>query len=465
MMASPTVSAYIDLKKNRWKKKKKIYKLALGVSFDVTISIYFGLFLIMGLFIAYDMLQQYQNQFLLAEEMVKANGQNLIIVFILRYVMGSFTRPGVLFSSAELQLSLLPYSLRQLWFCVVIEKWLKFTVLCLVGATLVYILTPISGQTILWVVGLTWATHVLMTVPQWVLFQYGWIPKVTILVALFNVSILSVILDQSIPLVPILIVGLGLVQFFLRRSILRANWLKIAQTNDFIVWNMWFVSRMSKMEIKPKRQFGFLQSERRKKKQKQPFPYESDDIYKKMWMVFFREKIEYVLKTIGIVLLLSVVLSLQSDLLMGIGVGLSIFVFGKMTQSLFLSHFTDRLLITLPWDIRAWTSSYFAYVGIVGLVLLLLIGNVLYWMLDVKLWLPILLAFYGIVAVYFVKLQVREAIRVLTKQNKMPAYITGTIIIVLFAAVMGSTLYPWLSACGLLAVFSIWRDYKDQSRV
>ncbi|QDP39137.1 hypothetical protein [Radiobacillus deserti] len=462
MIHAPTVSAYLDLKKNRWKKKKTIYKLALNVSLDVTISIYLSLFLIMGLFIIYDTLQQYQEQFLLVGQMVDAYGPNLMLVFLVRYVSGSFTRPGVLFSSAELQLSLLPYSLKQLWFCVVVEKWLKFTALCTVVALFVFVLTPVSGQTILYVVGLMWVTHVLMTLPQWVLYQQGWIPKVISIVAIIIIGLLSTILKFSLILIPVLLIALVGVQFVLQQWILIANWLKIAETNDFIIWNMWFVNRMSKMEIKPKRQYGILQSKRKKKEQAQPFPYETDDVYKKMWRIFFDEKMEYVIQTIGLVLALSIVLGVMRDWLMGVGIGLSIFIFGVMAKSLFLANFTEKLVISLPWDFRAWTSSFLTYVGAVGLILLLFIGNVLYWMLEVRLWLPVLLLFYGAVAVYFVSDQMKEAIRMLSKQNKMPNYVDGGLLTLLFLAFLGSTVYPWLSILGFVGLIPVIKRFTEK---
>lgn len=139
-----TFQVYTYLKKNRMKKKQTLYKLALGISIDKTIAIYLAFTIAFGLFIAFDFIERYESWFTNLEAMLSTYYLTAMLIFLIRPVMASFTKPGILFSSAEFQISLLPYEKKKLWLYCVLEKWLKTVALLLFIATLLVILTPFS---------------------------------------------------------------------------------------------------------------------------------------------------------------------------------------------------------------------------------------------------------------------------------------------------------------------------------
>ena len=111
---SPLNQAYQLIKRNRRRRKKKMYQLAFGVLVDRTTAFYLlllGGYIIVGFFIVGDFINDYYEQFMMIEEFAASRFWLILTILPLRYLNQSFSKPGVMFSSSEYQLSLLPLSL------------------------------------------------------------------------------------------------------------------------------------------------------------------------------------------------------------------------------------------------------------------------------------------------------------------------------------------------------------------
>src|SRR5690625_2522770 len=122
------IKPFLFLKRNRLRKKGEIYKLLLAISLDMT-TMFYSLLLIGYFAVAFyfegqvpTYLIELMNQFATILE-----GRIWLIVTIIpiAYLYDSIKRPGVLFSSAEYMLTILPYERKHVWVLVAIDKWLK----------------------------------------------------------------------------------------------------------------------------------------------------------------------------------------------------------------------------------------------------------------------------------------------------------------------------------------------------
>ncbi|SDL92358.1 hypothetical protein [Sediminibacillus halophilus] len=356
-------SVYRYVKRHRFRKKSKLYKLAFGVSFDVTISIYLGAFLLFGFFILHETLQESADRILQLQSFVTANYLNLVLVLFVRPVITSFTRPGVLFSSAELKLSMLPFSKQQLWQYCIGERLLKTTAVWVFLAGFIAFITPLAFDFVMMTAGLIILMDVLMAVPQWRLFQRHFLIKLmtstAIVVMAAIVRLLSMYVGGSAWWMGVLFVFLaGTNILLLKRATESVNWSKVVQTNDLIIWNMWFINKMSQMEIKPPSKQGWIQQLFTSRVNRKRFDYSNPvRIYRRLWKNYLLEQKEAVIRTIGSVLILLVLLGTRNDWLFGFGIALAIFLFVQMASSFFFRWLRQQagLLFALGVEaVEAW---------------------------------------------------------------------------------------------------------------
>src|SRR5699024_289151 len=106
----------------------RIYKLLLAISFDATIIFYLTLLIGYFTFAIYQAGQippffiEFTHQFaIIIEERI-----SLIVTIVpVIYLYQSIRSPGVLFSTSEYMLTILPYDQKKIWLLTAMEKWIK----------------------------------------------------------------------------------------------------------------------------------------------------------------------------------------------------------------------------------------------------------------------------------------------------------------------------------------------------
>ncbi|QTM98870.1 hypothetical protein ERJ70_05885 [Sediminibacillus dalangtanensis] len=458
-------SVYRYVKRHRFRKKSKLYKLAFGVSFDVTISIYLGAFLLFGFFILYETLQESAERILQLQSFVTANYLNLMLIMLVRPVVTSYTRPGVLFSSAELKLSMLPFSKQQLWQYCIGEKMLKTTAFWTVLASLIAFITPLSFRFVMVTAGLIILMEVLVAVPQWRLYQKRFLMKLIasagIVVIAAIVRMLNMFVGGSAWWMAALFVLLtGTNILLLKRATQSVNWSKVVQTNDLIIWNMWFINKISQMEIKPPPKQGWIQQLFTSRVNRKRFDYSDPvSIYRRLWKTYLLEQKEAVIRTIGSVLILLVLLGSRNDWLFGFGIALAIFLFVQMASSFFTGGFGNRLVYCLPWELKQWKRGFFFWFARAGLIICLVLTMCLLMLQEQLWWFPVQLWFYIGLTKRFFDYQLEIKMSVLAKTKRQMPVDQTLMVSLLFCLAANSIAYPFVSVIGMVMLGWKQKEY------
>ena len=213
---APLHQAYQFIRRNRFLRKKKMYQLALHVMVDRTTFFYLlviGGYVFVSFFMIGDFINDYQEQFMFIEEVASTQFWLFLTILPIRYLNQSFSQPGVIFSSSEYQLSLLPYSRNKIWFKSVLRKWIKHFLIYIVIGTLIIFITPLSFSLVLRYMFLFICFDVLMTIPQWKLYQQRTFIKIVWLCLMLLTNVIGVFLSlyTDIPIVGLLVIGLLIV--------------------------------------------------------------------------------------------------------------------------------------------------------------------------------------------------------------------------------------------------------------
>ncbi|WP_117161683.1 hypothetical protein [Paraliobacillus sp. X-1268] len=443
--------AYRHVQKNRSNKKRKLYKLAFGVAFDKTILVYGIIFALFVVMIIYDTLQQFESYFITIEEVVSSNYTMVVILSILRPISMSSTRSGILFSSSEFMLSMLPYRKERLWLFCALNKNINFSLAMIGTGGLLAFLTPFSVQFLSVLVGIIIIIQWLMTIPQWVVYQLPWYIKwLAIPVSGFigsTVVLLAFFISTQIHIISCIGLILVLVNRLLwKRAFKHVNWQDIIQTNDLIIWNMFFISKMSMIKIEPPKRRGMFHHLVRNKRLKDPFPiYNSNKVYHRICFLYFTEHKEQVIKGLGSTLITLIALSFHNDWVFGVGIAVSSFLYAQVAVNFFTSIFQDKLLYSLPWQMDKWESVFLKWVYCPGLLLLIVAGTLLVLFADTGFWIPIQLGFYALAARELIYFLLQEKINQVSKGFDRISITILLWIVLLFFCTVQSVSNPTIS--------------------
>lgn len=465
MITPPSAyEAYRHVQKNRTGKKRKLYKLAFGFAFDKTIAVYSSFFVLFAVMMVYNTLQQFESLFTTIEEVVSANYLMVVILSILRLLSMSSTRSGVLFSSAEFMLSMLPFRKERLWLFCALNKNIYFSLTMIGTGGLLAILTPFSVHFLSVVVGIIITVQWLMTVPQWVVYQLPWYIKgFAILVSGLIGSVLALLaffISTQIYLISGIALILVLVNFLLwKRAFKHVNWQEIIQTNDVIIWNMFFISKMSMIKIEPPKRRGMFHHLVRNKRLKNPFPISRPDkVYHRIFFLYFSEHKEQVSKGLGATLITLIALSFHNDWVFGVGIAVSSFLYAQVAVIFFTAIFQDKLLYSLPWQMDKWERAFLKWVYYPGFLLLVVTGILLALFTDTALWIPIQLGFYAMVAREFIYYLLQEKINIVSKGFERTSITIILWIMLLFFCIVQSVSNPAISLAVIVLIVLRWSD-------
>lgn len=373
--------AYWIIRMNRFRKKRAIKKQLIQISFDKTTTYYsliVGGYAFASIFIFNDLLGEFQDEFLWIEQRMEEQFWLILTIVPIRYVFKSFRNPGILISSSEYQLGMLPHPIKKIALYVAIEQWIKQLLIYSIVSTVIIIITPIDAQLVWFYFFLFWLIEVLMTIPHWKLFQVSFLVKFGIFMTLILLDIAGTILYQT-KLVSIIIFSIMIVANVLlyKKLFSHVHWGRVTEVNDYLIWNMPLISKATKTKFRRERKYNlFLNRASRRK----PFAYLDSPIHRRLWIQHFRENIEFILNVLGGLFLAIVIMAFVHDFIGLIGIAISIHVYTSFAASMFASRFYSGIIQVLPWNVSSYrhTMKHWAYVGFIPVIIPILIFGIVH---------------------------------------------------------------------------------------
>jgi hypothetical protein len=371
MIRKPSVwNAYLFLSKNRFRKKNKLIKTALELVIDKTTAVYVILFLgyiFAALFIFGDVTEELTPFFRLFEANAETGFWILLTALPIRYIFKAFREPGIRFSSSEYQLSLLPYARKKVWLLTLTGKLVKQAIVYSVAAMIVVILTPIASTLIFSYIALIFAYDVIMSVPQWKLFQQRVWMKIGLLLAVIGINLLGIVLAS--PLIGIVLAGLILIShiYLIPKLFKQIDWSRVTEISDYYIWNMQLIGFASKTKMKRQKRFGIFQNS---PKRKAPFRT-NQSIYHRMWKVYLFKNYELLFQLTGVLFLMLIVLPFIHEIALPIGMAIAVYAYSSVMSTFYMDRFRADILQTLPWDLSGYRKSFFGWTAIGGIILLI----------------------------------------------------------------------------------------------
>ncbi|ENH96380.1 hypothetical protein J416_11070 [Gracilibacillus halophilus YIM-C55.5] len=351
------------LQKHRIQKKQKLYKLAFGVAFDWTIAIYIAFFAFFLLFIAYDELKNMESLFISYGERIDQWFPLVVIGLIGKMLALSFQHPQIVITSAEWKLTSLPFSMKKIWRIFYVAEWAKRACFYLVMFLFISVIFPFDRELLFtWFLTLFVASSLLI-LPQWHLFQLAGRQKMQWYLFIVFMMIIwrfvSLILDDTIWLV--IVVGcLLFVNLFLwMKRFQQVDWMKVIDANDVRVWRMFFIEKMSDVEIESTQRQGIFSQIFRTEKDRQPFPYKNERVvFRRIWKRTLLKAKGQLLQLIGSIVLVLFILGSLGQWEFGLAISLTMFMFTKIIGSYFYEGLHEKMIHSLPWRIQMIKRSF-----------------------------------------------------------------------------------------------------------
>ncbi|MGP4039912.1 hypothetical protein ACTWP4_08480 [Gracilibacillus sp. D59] len=458
-----TVQMMRFLRRSRWRKKQKLYKLAFGLAFDWITTIYTGLFAVMFLFITYDNLKKMETVFLAYQANIESFFPLIVIGLMFGMIALSFQHPSINITSAEWKLTSLPFSIKNIWFYslwIIIRK--RFVVLTFLSLLLV-VITPFSTLFLVkWYV-IILSVLILTVIPQWYFYQVEGFKKLGLyLLGVLTIGIIRFVFvlfelnAESVWMLVVLLFGLNI--WIWPRRLIKVNWMKVIEKSDEKEWNMFFINRMSRMDqVKQKRRNYFLKTLFTSKKAKLPFPYQDPTkLMRKLWRRSINQEISIIYQMMFSILIIMIVLSLKGGpLLQGIGIMLSVFIFVKLTVSFYSAIFKDKLLHSIPWNIEIITTAFWQILSILSIVVIVVISVAVLLTNTWSWWLIAQLLFVFVAFFFLLDCEIERKIKALNKKWFQPSYINQIIGILTYVGMAFSLLYP-VTISYLIIILLYW---------
>ncbi|WP_102029350.1 hypothetical protein [Salirhabdus sp. Marseille-P4669] len=452
------------LRRNRFRKKWKLYKLIYSVVMDFTYGIYLFAFLVISLIAFKNYLSEMQPVFAMFQSVSYSWFITILIAFVIRSLFNSTRSSGVYITSAEYQLTLLPYKKEQVWLYCLVEKFIKITIYTILLFLALVILLPVHSEVIFLLCFTLWISNLTGTVIEWRLFQLGGLKKFFCVVglSLLLIGFRLVIMYYPLPVKEVLFssyaVLLVILIVLLAFSPLKnVDWAKVVSFGDVKVWNMMAVQRITKVQVKPPTKFQLLNQMFRGKRAKRPLPYKLSSVSVRLWLPFFKDHLETIFKTIGTFLLLMVVFGFQGKIPLQISFSLGIVVVNAVISSLFVYQFQSPLMQVLPWRFADWYQSfkkwYLSFIVLYSLVAAAMLYFYHYSLLSILL----------NIVFYIVWLRVDLDLAVIAKVKSLKKeWETGKSVMIRFigfVSVFFSISYQWISIVGILSLvaYFVWK--------
>lgn len=364
------IKTFSFIKRNRIRKKFKLYKYAFNLLFDLTLFTY--IFLFLGYFIVAwfrngSSLNTFDHELLQMEGFSSEHILFVVTILPLVFIVQSNNHPGVMFSSTERLLLKMPYKEQAIFILLACERWLKALIMYSVIGIFLSLFMSIPIQTVIFYVLFLLIVNILMTIPQWILFQYHFFIRFTILVIGVIINVINITITTSLISI-IFLFSLLILQPFLYRTLFsKVDWQRTVAAGDFAIWNMIFISHITKVKYKRDKKTSLLQ---RFRFWRRPFKSEKA-IYKRIWYIHFTKNIVVILQIIGTLLILQLVILYIKDSYFPAIIAITIYVYSSFLVVLFEDNFSTELFLKLPWELLSYKRMFLRWVLYISVLFLI----------------------------------------------------------------------------------------------
>ncbi|MGM8366216.1 hypothetical protein ACLIBG_12170 [Virgibacillus sp. W0181] len=451
------IQSYLFLKRNRFSKKRKMYKMAFHVMIDWTIAIYLFVmvaYCIAAIFIFSDTMDRFSVYFHQMESFASERLSIFLTVLPAVYVLRSFKDPGIRFTSSEYQLSILTYSRKSIWLLCAVEKLVKKVFLFIFVGLVVVLLTPIHPPLVITYILLLIFVDVMMTAPQWKLFQQHFFVKLLFLIGILFVNTFQVFIPSIAMAITATVTFLAMNIILSRRLLNHVLWERVMEVNDFQTWNMTVVSQATGLKYKRQKKYSMIQKIAYPKR---PFIYKEASIHHRLWQLYFGKNLDLVFRITGAMLLLLVVLLFLQDFIYYIAIAVVIHIYTTAAASFYKDRFASDLIEVLPWNLDSYKKSFFKWV-VYGF-LILLVPITIFVVMHASIWAPLQLLLYVGAFLYEYHVKLDKSKLILSKQRGSLQMQEAMGLFILFIICFSGT-YPILSLFSVFVIYLLIARYK-----
>lgn len=368
--------SYLFIKRKRFRKKVQLYRLYFSIILDLTSLIYLAVLVGYGLFAFYRAgeLPAFIPQMLSFVTSALENDSYILtfIVFLpLLFLNKSLRQAGLLFSSAENLLSILPHSRKRLWKLLYLEKIMKvFIGLSLLSLGLLAI-SALSLKRIALLLLIVFVITMMMTVVQWKLFQLHIVWRISTLVLASSFAGVYAFTQSFTLLIVYNLLFLCLFILSLRHLHTDVDWKRVIATSDFRIWNMQLISQATKIKFKQDAQPSLWY---RLNSWKEKFPYHKGVAYNRLWYIYGEKQIGLLLQVTGTLFLLLLVASYFHSIYYLISLAVAIYIQTSFFVSLFRDRLYSGLVNILPWDLEELQHTFIPWACLISMPLLVPTG-------------------------------------------------------------------------------------------
>src|SRR5690625_159255 len=374
------IKLFFLLKRGRFQKKVTLYKRVWQMSFDVMILFYVFVFIgyIVWAVIHEGNIGERMSQFAFQLEAISITYFWMIITVIpIVLLLRTFTRPGIIISTAEYMATMLTFTKKQIWWMATFERWIKLAIILSFIGTGLLLLSPMSGFVIILYIGLLFGLNILMTVIEWRVFQLHIIWKFIITLLAISINVISIMTSPPIIATAVLLCLIFINLLLLPRVDAKIDWKKVTTACDYQIWNMALIGYMTKQRMKKERAYTIWQ---RMPFWRKAFSYNKEKAYHRLWYVYFQRQIVIVLQFTGAMLLLvsfipvtnrwiiplmdtfGYSMSPLKDWFFLIALVVAIHMYVSVAVIIWRDRLTTDIMHVLPWDVVALQKSYLKWV-------------------------------------------------------------------------------------------------------
>ncbi len=459
------------LRRARFQKKSSLYKQVWLMTFDVTIMFY--ILVLVGYFVwAFIHEGNWTNTIKNMTFQMEAISLQLFWLLTTAVPLGlvfrTFTRPGIIISTAEYTASMLTYTKKQIWWMAAIVRWLKLAVILCFISIMLTVFSPTSGGIILSYVSLLFGINVLMTVIEWRLFQLHIIWKILVFIGLILINVVSV-LTAPIVLACLMVVLLIITNVFLLQQVdKRIDWKKVTATCDYQVWNMPTLTYFTKQKMKKERSYTIWQ---RLPFWRKAFPYKKQSAYNRLWHVYWQRQIVIILQFSGVIILLASFVPVMNEWLVKIpleelvgfsltplknwlffvALAIAIHMYVTVAVVLWRDRLTTDIVQVLPWDLTGFQQTFLMWLRAGTAIFIVPVVIFTYYCGSIFLLVQLVVAFYALYYLLYWKLI--DAFRLVSAEeySAVPNYAIW-LGYAMLGAMIASAFVPWMIFISLLFV-------------
>src|SRR5690625_1789289 len=273
-----------------------------------------------------------------------------------------------MFTSAERMVTILINKLSNICLLTVTMRWIKSTAIYLLLGSILFLFSPSSISIVILYMFVLFLMNIVMTPIEWKFFQLHIIKKIALFVLVIGINILSIIFNSAIFGIIFVIILFAISLLSYKKRFNNIDWQRVTSACNYKLWNMKFISRVSKTSFKKDRQYSIWQ---RLSFWKKPFPYENLTMYHRLWFIYFEKNIKIILQFFGSMLLLLFVFVFINDLIFFIGVAFVIHAYTSVIASFYSDRFTTDIVQIIPWNVQKYKKTLYRWVTFTGVTFLL----------------------------------------------------------------------------------------------